>query len=703
MAEYYTYRNGVKLSLDKSPDSFVVRATGDAVSPLGLGEGQRVSTASTRLSVKPGELEQKMAVARGISPSHHSYRNSETGADFLVTDRIYIRANSASSVDAVAAENGLLIVERLGDSECVAQLTDATGMNPVKLVVKLTEHDDRVELAENDLNYRMELSEFSVPVVSDGSYDRQWHLHGRSSSPQVAPIASSNCEAAWERLKGFGSPSVVIGVTDDGCRLDHQDFDSPNKFAGWAYFQGNRLVSREDIEADASQMYEPGANHGTACAGVAAAEVDGKLTVGAAPGCRLLPIKWPSSGASLFIGDLRLRRALDYLADKVDILSNSWGNPLDGSVGAMVQSRIEQLSTSGGRRGRGIVFLWAAGNENCPINHSGTVDIPYDQGVEAGARGLVWRGVSTARTFRHPLSQLPGVLYVGALASTGQRAHYSNYGTGLALCAPSSNGHTYLRMAVAGLGVTTASGDARAAVDSGFGGTSSATPLVAGIAALVISARPDISALEVVSVLKRSASKNLSLEGYPRTPPAAFDPDPSWDVSPVAPFADGAFRSDGQDKHGSWSPWFGYGKVDAEAAVSAVLGTGVHSFQASNESSVEIPDFNLVGARSSIGITRPGAIVSLAIDVDIRHTYAGDLRVALVSPSGEVVALQSQVGGSADDVRRSYTPADTPALGGLLGQELAGRWSLVVQDVVRRDRGELRFWEMRGQVQLPAV
>ena len=49
-----------------------------------------------------------------------------------------------------------------------------------------------------------------------------------------------------------------------------------------------------------------------------------------------------------------------------------------------------------------------------------------------------------------------------------------------------------------------------------FGGTSSATPLVAGIAALVISANPNLTALEVIALLKRTAAKDLSATGYPR-------------------------------------------------------------------------------------------------------------------------------------------------------------------------------------------
>src|SRR4030095_11505041 len=118
---------------------------------------------------------------------------------------------------------------------------------------------------------------------------------------------------------------VVVGITDDGCKLDHTDFDSNTKFASRGYFRGSPLITRNDIDANPAEMYMPGANHGTACAGVIGAELDATLTVGAAPGCKILPIQWESDGPSLFISDSKLLTALNFIADKVDVLSNSWG------------------------------------------------------------------------------------------------------------------------------------------------------------------------------------------------------------------------------------------------------------------------------------------------------------------------------------------------------------------------------------------
>ena len=282
--------------------------------------------------------------------------------------------------------------------------------------------------------------------------------------------------------------------------------------------QGNSLIHRDSVSADPQKMYQTGGDHGTNCCGVVAAEVDGTLTVGAAPGCRLLPIKWESSGTSLFISDSKVMSMLGFVADKADIVSNSWGSSPEANYATNVVNRIAQLAQTGGRRGKGIVFLWAAGNENCPINYSSNLDIPYTNGNNS----FGWEGVRRSREFEHNLIGIPGVMYVAALASNAQRSHYSNYGEGISICAPSINSHAYWRMAVTGLGILTSSG-AFPFFDWEFGGTSSATPLVAGIRGLVISANPDLKALEVISILQRTASKNLNMTSYPRTPAAHFD------------------------------------------------------------------------------------------------------------------------------------------------------------------------------------
>ncbi len=695
--ELYTYRAGKKLPLEKRPDQFVVRRLPGEL-PV-AGEGKQVSSASTRVTCASEELEALMARSREFAVTHHAYQTAEFGTEFLITDRIIVTFAEAMAPEAVgefAGRYALELLTRYSDTKYLFRLTDATGMNPVKLVVKLTEDEDQVARAEHDLNMRFRTA---VALPTDPHYESQWHLHRHFSHAEFDTRASARCEAAWNLLDGFGSSEVVVGVTDDGCKLDHSDFDSATKFAGWGYFEGERLFRRGDPGADPERMHQSGANHGTACAGVIGAEVDAEMTVGAAPGCRLLPIKWESEGPMLLIADSKMLTMLDYVATRVDVLSNSWGSVPVSIWSDDVRERIVELALTGGRRGKGILFLWAAGNDNCPIRHQADQDVPYTMGWEYRNGAWVWVGVDTARTFFNDLVGVPGVMHVAALASTAQRSHYSNYGPGIDLCAPSSNSHAYYRMEPDGLGITTTTG-VSGGVHHDFGGTSSATPLVAGIAVLVISANPQLTVREVASILRRTASKDLNIEGYPRTPPTSYDPDTSWDVSPIAPFDSGEFVDSGATE-GSWSPWFGHGKLDALEAVRAALGivdeqtTRVRVELNPNRA---IPDRDPAGIVDRVFVPDTGQIRNLKVHVDIEHSYIGDLIVRLAGPAGTRVDLHRREGLSADHLERSYGLDNLPALEAFLGRDIRGTWSLEVSDHARHDEGRLRRWSLEAEV-----
>ncbi|MEO0734457.1 MAG: S8 family serine peptidase, partial [Bacteroidota bacterium] len=144
---------------------------------------------------------------------------------------------------------------------------------------------------------------------------------------------------------------------------------------------------------------------------------------------------------------------------------------------------IRRAITSG-RGGKGCVVVFAAGNE----------------------------GIGYINYY----ANIPGVIAVGASTSNDTHANYSNRGSGLSVVAPSDGGWPIIA--------------ARASWDQGnpgmplhkryyvdgidrgpfykhFGGTSSATPLVAGICALMLSANPNLTSAQVKSILERTADK----------------------------------------------------------------------------------------------------------------------------------------------------------------------------------------------------
>lgn len=84
-----------------------------------------------------------------------------------------------------------------------------------------------------------------------------------------------------------------------------------------------------------------------------------------------------------------------------------------------------------------------------------------------------------------------------------------------------------------------------------------------------------------------------------------------------------------------FSLWFGHGKVNALRAVQAAANITVAErvVDASAEPNQVIPDVGSV-VTSTIDVADEGTIHDLRVQVDIRHTYIGDLRVDLVAPDG---------------------------------------------------------------------
>jgi hypothetical protein len=241
---------------------------------------------------------------------------------------------------------------------------------------------------------------------------------------------------------------------------------------------------------------------------------------------------------------------LNYLGDKVDVISNSWSSGPQCLLAPIVIRKISELALHGGRRGKGLLFVWSAGIRNCPVNYDSPSEIPYI----ADCRHVSLDGIKigSARSFRNPVAGLPGVLHVAALTSSAQRFRFSNYGTGVDLCA------SYANLNLNGCQHSTGQ---KAHTGSG----SNATAITAAVAALVISANPGLSAVDIASVLKQTASKDLVFEA-----PGSVEQKHILSALPLAPFDSGNFRFTG-DRDGTWSPWFGQGRVDAGSAVAEAL------------------------------------------------------------------------------------------------------------------------------------
>lgn len=113
---------------------------------------------------------------------------------------------------------------------------------------------------------------------------------------------------------------------------------------------------------------------------------------------------------------------------------------------------------------------------------------------------------------------------------------------------------------------------------------------------------------------------------------------------------------------------------------------------------LSIPDSVPAGVTSNLSITGAAAtactIASVTVDINLTHTYIGDLEITLTSPGGAPLTLHTLTGGSADNLVGTYLTTLTPheSLFGFAGASVAGTWSMHVADLSATDTGVLNSW-----------
>ncbi|HQI82119.1 MAG TPA: S8 family peptidase, partial [Deltaproteobacteria bacterium] len=460
-------------------------------------------------------------------------------------------------------------------------------------------------------------------IPDDPLFDQQWHLlnTGQSGGTSGQDV---NIATVWDTYRG--GTGEVIAIVDDGLEAGHADLSANVRTdLCWDFVDNDTDTTAGD--------------HGTSCAGVAAGRgFNGTGITGAAPYARLVGHRiLPESGG---IANSTIADALSRNNSIIDIYSNSWGpgdggDLLDGPSPLELTAMADSVST--GRGGRGSIYLWAGGNGGDSNDNSN-----YD-------------GYANSRY----------VIAVAASTNQGVSAWYSEPGANILVNSP-SNGGT--------LGITTtdrtgATGYSSTDYTSDFGGTSSATPLAAGIVALMLQANPDLTWRDVRAILALTARRN--------------DPtSPGWTTN-------GA----GRPIHYH----YGFGRIDAQAAVSAALSwtnlAAEVSTQGTSSPNLPIPDNSAAGVTDTITVSRRISIEYVEVFFSAAdHTFWPDLEVTLVSPEGtESVLAQthspSSASGSFDNWRFSTVRH--------LGEESDGVWTLRVRDLASQDTGTFQSWTLK--------
>jgi subtilisin family serine protease len=509
--------------------------------------------------------------------AHHIYQKESTGEEYVINNLILLtlRHENTGALEEIIEEFKLVPEGRMGNAYKL-RVTEATGRNPLKVANEIAQ---REEVASCQPDVLLEMGARQAPFADTHRlFRRQWYLSSELlTHADLHPDAGVRAPEAWQITTG--SPEVVIAVIDDGFDLDHPAFR--NKRIHPARRDFGVLPQDDDPRSEGNDF------HGTCVASIATGSRDGDGMVGIAPNCTLLPIRITFGPLASQVDILEVFR---YASAHADVVNCSFGTSpwSEDLMHPEFRNAITELARSGGRRGKGLVFVFSAGNDDSPTFLRRAQNRQGVRFVRFAFSGPV---ISTIPPDNDIFSGYPmtrGVIVVGAMSSLKRKSGYSNWGPHLTVTAPSNNMHYITRfidrgadpardLFVAnyrGLGQVAAAnrpgrgrpfeplpddpgtpGFQEQFYTASFGGTSGAAPVVTGIVALMLSVNPNLTADQVRQILTATADQDL---------------DPSLDLraDPNVQGLSGSFDN-------GRSLFFGAGKVNALRAVErarALLG-----------------------------------------------------------------------------------------------------------------------------------
>lgn len=405
--------------------------------------------------------------------------------------------------------------------------------------------------------------------ISDPIFHEQWHLF---NTVQVGNDV--NVTGVW--LQGITGKNATVAIVDDGLDMYSDDLKA-NYYAEGSYdFNDQTDEPRPRLSDD---------KHGTRCAGEVAAGRNDVCGVGVAYDSKIAGLRILSK----LISDADEAVALNYDFQHNQIYSCSWGPPDDGrsmdAPGILIR-RAMLNAVQNGRGGLGSIYVFASGNgaqheDNC--NFDGYTNSIYS-------------------------------ITVGAIDRKGLHPYYSEK------CS-------------AGLVVTYSSGsdDAIHTTDvgqnacyNGHGGTSAAAPLAAGIFALVLDVRPDLSWRDM-QYLAMDTAVPVNLDSG------------DWQDTAIGK---------------KFSHTFGYGKLDSYAIVEAAktwkkVKPQAWFFSPWIQVNQPIPQGDqgvAVGFEVTEDMLKEAnleRVEHITVTMNVEHGRRGDVSVDLISPSRVVSHLST--------------------------------------------------------------
>ncbi len=443
-----------------------------------VGVGARRAISELLGNAAPKRVITVAVIDGGVDTSNTTLRNAlvlntkETPANGRDDDgNGYV--DDARGWNFIGGANGNIDNERLELTRLVAQCRSGGGKSAVttpcaQLEREFTTQRDEVAGQWAGLKPVLAVYDSTLAVLAkDNGVTKSSITDATLANMQPKTAASV---AAVRRLRGF----AANGLTPNVARAARRELEGRLEFGFNLAFDGRKVIG--DTPAMGrhygnANVTGPDASHGTAVASVIGAISGDSGFVGIAPGIRLLPVRVVPNGDE---SDKDVANGIRYAVEAgAQIINMSFGKPY--SPGKAAVDSAVQFAVS-----RGVLLVHAAGNESADVDVTPTFP-SATYASPAGGRAATWIDVG-ASSWR---------------AGDVLAADFSNYG------------HTTVDIFAPGVSIFAA------ALNNEFGrddGTSVAAPVVTGVAALLMSQFPTLTAADVKRILLATATQFPNLQ-----------------------------------------------------------------------------------------------------------------------------------------------------------------------------------------------
>lgn len=396
-------------------------------------------------------------------------------------DRIVIGLQPGNELEPFIANRNLKRVQRFSNGMFILRAKDAlTAAEEAQALSR----NPAVRFCHPERHAPRRLSGPYARKPDDEHFSQQFYLESHNDSG-FQNFISINAREAWSLTKGEG---IVIAIGDTGADLQHPDL--------LAATTGQQHYNFENFTTNANHN-DGEEGHGTAVAGLAAARGYNRIGMaGAAPMAKLAIWKMLNQSS-----EVEIAKMFQFNSNKVSVQNHSWGW---GSSSQIEISEVEKQALTNifenGRNGRGTILVRASGNIRFSNPNDGNPFNPTQIAGDANDDG-----------YTHD----PHSIVVGAIRSTGKVTSYSSPGACVLVAAPSGDEDfpkllTTDRIGAAGF--NSGANPDYALGNNGFSGTSGSAPIIAGVAALIVSANTNLNARDVHQIMALSARQTSSTD-----------------------------------------------------------------------------------------------------------------------------------------------------------------------------------------------